>query len=237
MPKNSTITGPDGSNKSDITGVDGDKQELVRKHPIDKILAGVAVFSLCLNAYLAWDKFQHKSIAQPGPQVSRITMSGLNTDIVRTLVNKGKVIAEEFPKPRFARTPAWQTAVSELETLPAIRIRQNKYRFLVVQNRTSSTYEELVVRKGAEAIAEIGVLDGNSSVLVYYVTESDIEAAEVTYRVRGARSGGAVNVPPRPRDAVELLSELSDGTLRRYGNLEDNSARLNDLINALRRSR
>lgn len=239
MSTSQTTSVSDGNAQPTAHDSTNQREAPLSKHPIDKFLAVLALISLLLNAYLVWDKVQHKPIAQPGPQISRLAMSGLSTNIVRALADKGELIANEFPKPRFVRTPAWEALISDLETLPPIRLRGQTYRFLVIQNRTASTYEDVSLRIGEEeeSIADVGVLDGNSSLLVYYATEESIEQAEVTYRVRGASSGGKVAVPPRPRDSIEFLSEISEGDLRRFGDLEGNSERLNELINALRRSR
>ncbi len=206
---------------------------------LKRFLAGLAVLSLGLNVYLAWDKLGRKAVDQPGPQISRIAMSGLSTDIVRQLIARGELVAQQFPNPTFAITPAWQTLITDLETLPAIRLRQKTYRFLVLQNRTSSTYVGVALKSGDVAIADVGTLDGGSSILVFYAAEEDIAGAEVTYKVRGARTAGTTPVPARPRDSVVLLSELSDsdGDLRRLGNLEGNTERLNELLNALRGTR
>jgi hypothetical protein len=173
---------------SNLTESEVKREAKDKKHPLDKYLAIVTTLSFLLNVYLIYDKLTQRAIEQPGPHVFRVWMSGFDTSLAQSLSDNEKQILESFGKPRFALTPEWNRLKDELSTLPPIRLRQETYKFLVLQNTTNFTYTGVKVLNGISTLADIGSLEPNITTFLYYHDEGVLASAKVKYRIRGDNS-------------------------------------------------
>jgi hypothetical protein len=199
------------------------------------LLAAVAVISLALNGYLAYDKSQQERIAQPGPHVARVYMDGANSAALEEVHKTAQAFSELYTHPSIANTPDWTTLVMDQKKLPPIALRSQTVRFLTLQNFTSSAYEAVRVAAPSRKLADIGTLPPNSTVIVYYKDEDALSGADVYYRVAGSDTIQQFPIPPVPRDSVELITKVSPAGLKVLGSLHEASDRLDNLLEILGR--
>jgi|ERR1019366_6790953 hypothetical protein len=199
------------------------------------LLAAVAVISLALNGYLAYDKSQQGKIAQPGPHVARVYMDGANSAALEEVHKTAQAFSELYTRPSIAETPDWIALVADQKKLPPIALRGQTIRFLTLQNFTSSAYEAVKVTAPSHTIADIGTVPPNSTVMVYYKDENSLSGAEVYYRVSGSDIIQQFPVPRVPRDSVELITKVSTRGLRSLGSVHEANDRLDNLLDILGR--
>jgi hypothetical protein len=199
------------------------------------LLAGIAVISLALNGYLAYDKWKQEKVAQPGPNVARVFIDGANSAALEEMHKTAQAFSEMYSHPSIAATPDWTTLIAEQKKLPPIALRNQTIRFLTIQNFTSSAYEAVKVAVPSRTIADIGTLAPSTTVMVYYNSEAALSEAEVLYRVAGSNAIEHFSVPQAPRDSVELITKISTGGLRSLGSLHEPSDRLDNLLEILGR--
>jgi hypothetical protein len=215
-----------------IEGGDAAKGGSVREW----LLAAIAVVSLALNGYLAWDKWKQEKVAQPGPHVARVFIDGVSSAALEEVHKTAHAFSEMYSRPRIAETPEWTALVADQKKLPPIALRNQTIRFLTLQNFTPSSYEAVkVVVAPAHTVADIGTLGPNSTVLVYYKDENSLSGGTVSYRVAGSERDEQTPVPEVPRDSLELITKVSAGGLRSLGALHESNDRLDNVLEILRR--
>jgi hypothetical protein len=199
------------------------------------LLAAVAVISLALNGYLAYDKWQQERIAQPGPHVARVYMDGVNSAALEEVHKTAQAFSELYTHPSIANTPDWNALVVDQKKLPPIALRSQTIRFLTLQNFTPAAYETVKVVAPSRVIADIGTLPPNSTVMVYYKDEDALADAEMYYRVAGSDAIQRFLIPPVPRDSVERITKVSTRGLKSLGSIHETSDRLDNLLEILGR--
>jgi hypothetical protein len=199
------------------------------------LLAAIAIVSLALNGYLAYDKWKQQKVAQPGPHVARVFIDGVNSAALEEVHKIAQAFSEMYSRPSVAETPDWKTLIADQKKLPAVALRNQTVRFLTLQNFTASAYEGVKVIASSHTVADIGTLAPNSSVLIYYKDEDELSGGTVFYRVAGGDADEHVPVPEVPRDRLELITKVSAGALKSLGSLHETSDRLDNLLEILRR--
>ncbi|MEK9285309.1 hypothetical protein MTR72_37845 [Bradyrhizobium sp. ISRA442] len=202
---------------------------------LESVLQWVAPISLLLNFYLAYDKLTQEKIAQPGPHIARASIDGRGGAALVELKRLADAFSTQFSKPSIAQTPGWISFIDEQKKLPPIALRNQVIRFLTVQNFTSTAYEGLTVLTSSGKIADVGLLAPNSTILVFYKDESMLADGKVSYRLAGTKDDVSLPVPPPPRDAIEIISNISKRGLQSLGSVPDASDRLNNLLEILNR--
>jgi hypothetical protein len=200
------------------------------------LLAAIAVMSLGLNGYLAYDKWKQQKVAQPGPHIARVLIDGVNSAVLEEVHKIAQAFSEMYSRPSVAETPDWKALIADQKRLPAVALKNQTVQFLTLQNFTASAYERVKVVVGSShTIADIGTLGPNSTVLVYYKDEDGLSGGTVFYRLAGSDADEHVPVPEVPRDSLELITKVSAGTLQSLGSLPETSDHLDNLMEILLR--
>jgi hypothetical protein len=205
------------------------------KGRLGSALQWVAVISLLLNLYLAYDKYTQEKIAQPGPQIARASIDGQGGSALAELKRLADAFSAQYPKPSIAQTPAWISLINEQKKLPPVALRNQVIWFLTIQNFTSTPYQGVAVLTSSGKIADVGLLAPNSTILVFYKDETMLAGGKVSYRVAGTTDDLSVPVPGPPRDAIETISNISKRGLQSLGSVPDASDRLKNLLDILNR--
>jgi hypothetical protein len=202
---------------------------------LTKVLGLISIVSFLLNCYLVYDKFHEKEISQPGPVIYRIAMTGLQTSVF-SILSSSDAFKSNIPHPWFAETAIWKQIRQAGAGKDPIVLRDESYRFLALQNVTKSAYSPITLRPSAGAPLQLGTLNPDSTVLIAYDKDEEIDNANISFKVMGDSSDRTVTVPPKSANGVELLAGVSAGLIEKFGSLQGKDDRLDGLIRALPRS-
>lgn len=208
------------------------------KHIREWGLAAIAVASIVLNVYLATRQATVERIAQPGPHIGRLMMTGLAARTLNEVVRRSPdVLTNSLGRVGFVATEEWTTLLTA--DLPAVALNNQELRFLSIENLTDNLYESVSISVGTEVLASLGAVRPHTTALVFYSNEAALTGAQVNYTVAGTIDVRTEDIQALAGDAIELLTgDLGVGTtVRLLSTIPASNDPLRSLLNILDQTR